>query len=175
MRAKPVNFERGLDPKEALAIGNENLRKFKKALDEGDFGISLDLLMNGLEGEYFSDADADEFITGGIRDLDFTYNYWEWPKWFYETKNIYWSKFNESLNINFSLPDFKRIKTWIGKITDAEGNYYYKMRTSSTDKNGSSYGISEENVFEVDDYMFTTRSILKQINKVFTSTVQNID
>ena len=173
MRAKTVNFQRGLDPKEALSIGNENLRKFHKALDDGNFELSLDILMNGLEGEYISDQEADEFITGGVRI--FAPSYWKWTEWFYETKNIYWSKFNESLNINFTLPDFKGIKTWIGKITDAEGNYYYKMRTYSSDKNGKEYGIAEDNVFELDDYMFTTKFILKQINKVFTSTVQNID
>jgi len=173
MRAKTVNFQRGLDPKEALEIGNENLRQFHKDMDNGNFLAPLHILMDGLERGYISDKEADEFIIGAVRTS--APRYWEWTKWFEDTRNIYWSEFNESLNINFTLPDFKRIKTWIGKITEHDGGYWFKMRTSSTDKNGNGYGIETENVFSDDDYAFTSKFILNQINRVFTETVRNID
>jgi hypothetical protein len=34
MRAKTVNFERGIDPKDALEIGDKEAREFIKALRE---------------------------------------------------------------------------------------------------------------------------------------------
>jgi hypothetical protein len=181
MRARLVNFQRGLDPKEALDLGNKNLRKFRKDLQSGNYTEPLNILIDGLENGYISDEETDEFLTGGIIN-NARIDYY-WPGFFRDTKNIYWSKGNESLNINFVLPDFKRIKTWIGKmylkpgaqINFKDSDYYYKMRTSSTDKSGKGYGISEENTFEKDDYAFTVKFIISQINKVYKATLINIE
>jgi hypothetical protein len=172
MRAKTVNFERGLDPKEALDLGNKDLHDFRRAYREGNYKFPLDTIMDLLESGAISNKEADDFITDGIKNH--SPKSWQWITWFENTRNIYWSDTNESINITFTLPDFKRIKTWIGKI-HFKGVYFFKMRTISTNKNGKGYGISEQNVFDEADYMFNIVFITKQINKVFIETARNID
>jgi len=173
MRAKTVNFERGIDPKDSLQIGNVQLRKFKEDLRNKNFLATYDNLVDLLEGGFISDKDAEEFIVGGVKE--YAPKHFEWVEAFMETNNIYWSKFDESLNINFVLPNFKRINTWIGKISTAEGHIVFRMKTGSYSPEGKDYDIKEANVFYYNDELFGVRYLLKQIDRVIASTNINIE
>jgi len=178
MRAKTVNFERGIDPKDSLQIGNAKLRKFKEDLRSKNFLAPYDNLVDLLEEGFISDKDAEEFIIGGVKEYAPKHyrlsEESEWVEAFLKTNNIYWSKFDESLNINFVLPNLKRINTWIGKISTAEGHIVFRMKTGSYSPEGNDYDIKEANIFYYNDEVFCVKYLLKQIDRVVSSTNINI-
>jgi hypothetical protein len=171
LRAKTVSFHRGLDPKDSMGIGYAGRRKFLKDIESGYFFGSLEVLMEGLEIGYISEEEADHYLTNGISEN--APKSWQWTEGFRKTREIYWNSFEKSLNIDFYLPDYKKIRTWVGKI-HFNGVYYFKMRTTCTDSRGLGYKFQQENIFEPDDYAFTIKFIMSQINKVLAESIKNI-
>lgn len=173
MRAKTVDFQRGLDPKDSLSLGNENLRKFRKSLAKKDFLVPWDNMIDLIEAGMITDEDAKEFIVGAIKE--YAPKHIDWLPSFIETANIYWDKFDESLNISFSLPDSKKIQTWIGKISTAEGHIVFKMKTGAYSPDNKDYDIKESNIFYYNDELFGIKFFIRQTSRVIATIRINLD
>jgi len=187
MRAKTVNFERGQDPKDALGIGKEEAREFRKALKSDDtFRIPvISNIINGLTDGFISIAEAERFIRKSIGEYD-KYRKLIWYDWMYDDGEIFWDKHSESLVIKFPMPNNEKsdiiqereIRTTIAKSMSKVNGEMIKTRILAKVEDPAT-GYTEEH-FDKDNWFMPTDQTLKMafiintINSVVTETIHNL-
>jgi len=187
MRAQTVNFERGLEPKDSLGIGDKNARTFNKALHEKDyFAPVLENMLNGLNEGSVLDKDAVQFVHEAISKANVKQKF-AWYDWFYDNGLLFWNPHGEEFIITFDLPEIKflnitkyrKIRCKILKDELSHGNYDYEISTflqvQSDEEEFVEEVFHQNNVFPLNDNIFTMAFVCKSISKVVESTIKNTD
>lgn len=183
MRAKTVNFERGLNPKDALEIGNENARDFKKAIAEKNyFGTHLQTMIDGLKEGSIKEKDVKVFVYEAISSYDSNRNLL-WHEWFEKTGLIFWRKDVEKFIITFDLPhdsfwgDLK-IQSEISEVISTQMGKMFEINTVLQSKKPDEDLVEEHfhqnNAFIPKFDLFTIRSVIQQISRVVEATIKEI-
>ena len=116
-----------MDPKDALGIGDEDLRKFKRALNQRHYYAHvLDSMIDGLISGSVKEADAVRFVQGGIAK-PYPRRTLRWHKWYNESNHTFWGDDVKKFIITFSIPDIqflnitkkRTIRCELNKIYDA--------------------------------------------------------
>ena len=187
MRAQTVNFERGKEPKDALGIGNKNARTFNKALHEKDyFAPVLENMLEGLNEGSVLEKDAVKFVHGAISKADVKQKF-AWYDWFYDEGLLFWNSQGEEFIITFDLPEIKflnitkyrKIRCKILKNEFSHGNYDYEissfLQVQSDEEELVEEVFHQNNVFPLDDDIFTMAFVCKSISSVVEATIKNMD
>lgn len=185
MRAKKVEFKRGVDPKEALNIGNKKLRDFKRAIDADFYFMSLTPVMELLQEGAIGDKEINYLIKEGFTKFaEEAKNHYGgekliWMSDFFADNNIFWNAQNETLYIIFRPKNLMRIGKFQTRIAESKslhsnGNAY-KVVSESFFIDGKETGIMESNFFQKDDEVFTLKFVIKQISENYWNTLRNIE
>lgn len=185
MRAKQVDFERGLDLKDALEIGNLEAREFRKALHNKEFFVPvLENMINGLEEGFVSEDQAIKFLDGAINKFDKEKKLL-WYDWFHDTwNNAYWNTNYDKWIISVDIPDNdlgqeRKIICEISKTINEDKKFsVYKVRGFARIKNPeedfTEDHFEKENIFHLGDELFTLIWPIKVISRVLETVIKNL-
>lgn len=195
MRARTVNenirFERGQDPKDALQVGYENARIFRKALREKDyFAPVLQPMLDGLKEGSIKIKEVDDFIFTAV----IAYNDKKrlaWYNWFINTFHISWDENRDELVITFEMPEidffqitkYRKVICRMGESETFVHDRHYiintKLRIVGWDPDTDSTDIDEvfheTNMFYPGDEVFKMPAVIHNINKVVETAIKNMD
>jgi hypothetical protein len=195
MRAKTINFERGLDPKDALEIGDKEAREFRKALRYEDYFYPvLKNMINGLKKKTVNEKEAINFVNGGINE----FNIWrnkkyknslgpDWYQWYKETRNnAYWNTDHDKFIITIQMPDNEKLNMdqdrkiicEISPTFSQINGEIFRIRSYAHIKNNFENfyedHFEKENVFLQHDESFTLLWACKMINSVVETVIKEL-
>lgn len=189
MRAKSVNevkFERGQNPKDSMELGNENLRKFNKALNSRNyFAPVLEPMLDGLKEGSIKERDAVRFIDGAFAKYHPRRNL-IWYDWWTDSGHAYWDNDLNRFFITFDLPeidflDITKYRKLICILMESENwvhdrHYLINSRMRIEDSPGPDVEetFAETNMFYPDDPVFKIPALIHNINKVVETTIKNM-
>ncbi len=185
MRAQTVNFERGLDPKDSLEIGNKEGREFRIALrNKNYFAPVLENMINGLEQGFVSEEYAIKFTDGAIERFD-KHSKLLWIDWYHDTgNNAYWNSNSGKWIISVDIPvnDLELERKIICEISQSfnkEKKFsIYKVRgfarIKSLEEDFPEDHFEKENVFYPGDELFTLMWSIKVISRVIETVIKNL-
>jgi hypothetical protein len=193
MRAKTVyeniNFERGIDPKDSLEIGDKEAREFKKALRGKDyFAPVLANMINGLVKKTVSEKEAIRFVDGAIDKFDKSKNQkLLWYEWYQDSwNNAYWNTDHDKFIIKVEMPDNelfdmdqdRKVICEISPILSSEFGDMFKIRSFAKIKNEYENFYEtpfyKENVFLPNDDAFTLLWACRSINYVVETVIKEL-
>jgi hypothetical protein len=189
MRAQTVNFERGLDPKDSLEIGNKNAREFRKALREKDyFSPALQNMIIGLREKSVSEKDAIKFLDGAINKYDKDRGQTIiWYDWYHDSwNNAYWNTNYDKFIITIEMPDNEKLEMEqdrkviceINETLSGDHGQMFQIRTYAHIKNdfGNFYEdhFEKENVFFPNDGAFNLLWTCRLINHVVETAIKEL-
>ena len=185
MRAKTVEFERGRDPKDALSIGNERLRQFRRFVKDKKWFAPMQTMIDGLMEGAIPEKEAVDFVERAIVHYD-TRKSLIWYKDFEETGNVFWNKQNDNLSIIFEMPevDFLNITKYRKVYSEILRNesfihdrtYQIHSWLKITQDDGEVEELFQQhNLFYPYDTSFKMSNVIHQINKVVEDTIKYTD
>lgn len=182
-----VNFERGLDPKDALEIGNKEVREFRKAL-KSDKTYNIPVISNMIDGLINGSvtiAEAERFVRKSIGDYDKRQKLL-WYDWMYDDGEIFWDKYGEQLVIKFPMPNMEsmdiereiEIRATIAKSMSEKYGEMFKTRVLAKvrglDIEYTEEHFDQDNWFEPDDLHFGMGFVINIIRSVVNTTIKNL-
>ena len=186
MKAK---FVRGQDPKDALGIGDEDLRKFNKALGERDYYASvLDSMIDGLTSGSIKERDAIRFVEGGIAK-HYPRRTLLWFKWYNDFNHTFWGEDIEKFIITFNLPDIEfhgdvtnrtlrcEINKFVNEGAEPPENHYEIsswIQVSQLGDETSEAHFHINNVFYPDDSQFNMHWVVNSISRTIEAAIKNM-
>lgn len=184
MRAKTVNFERGLDPKDSLEIGNKNIRSFRNVLNEKDYlSPHLQTMILGLTEGSIQEKDAIQFVEGAIKYYDKNRELL-WYDWYFDNGYCFWAKDVQKFVITFSLPedDYWGVLNIRTEIFESKSLQYASPVFESnsilyshnfTNQRRADH-FHQNHMFHPDDPVFKMGVIINQITRVVEASIKNM-
>jgi len=185
MRAQTVNFERGLNPKDALEIGRKNARDFRKALQEKDYRGEghLQNMINGLTEGSIPEDEAIKFIENGIIHFN-TKRSLHWYEWFSKDGYCFWGSDVDKFIITFDMPDFdyfgqslwRKIRCEIFEVESLQ-DWRYEIDTKlqvEGENNSMREIFPQNNVFPANDPVFKLGTVVHSISRVVENAIRNL-
>jgi len=189
MRAKTINFERGLDPKDALEIGNKNAREFRQALQEKSyFSHALKNMIIGLQEKSITEKDAIKFVDGAIDKFDKSRGQnILWYEWYHDSwNNAYWNTNYDKFIITIEMPANEKLEMdqdrkvicEISETLSGDHGQMFKMRAYAHIKNDFEDfyedHFEKENVFFPNDDSFSMLWACRLINYVVETVIKEL-
>jgi len=182
VRAKTVNFERGMDPRDSMGIGDPDARKFMEAFRDKDyFAPVLESMLNGLKKGSIKEENAVRFTHGAVLKAEAKQRF-AWYEWFKESGLMFWSPKSKEFIITFDLPDidfldltkYRKIRCKISTGTIGYGiESFLQVQTSGEEFVEEIF--HHDNIFMGSDPIFTLAFVLKSISTVVETTIKNMD
>ena len=189
MKAKTVNFKRGLDPKDVLEIGNKEVREFRIALMKKEYFYPvLQNMIRGLKNGSILEKDAIKFVSGAINKFYKSKNKrFLWQDWYNNSlNNSYWNSNNDKFIIQIELPQNTLLDKFpegkvICELSDSFsvdfGDMFRIKVFASIKNNDEGYfenHFRKENIFDSNDYFFSMDWVCKLINTTVETVIKEL-